>query len=256
MRSVDRNLDWDYWRADMYYPRAYPYTKKRVLIPTVKQAKRTKNGSKRGFYTGEVKFVDAELGGTAITNAWVTLNPTTLDTLSAIAQGTTESTHNGRTCYLRSVHLKGQVSVAAAEAVGIPASDRIFRLALVLNTDTKGAELVATNVYDAGQSNDVFAFRNLQHTSVIKVLWNKTYVMFPRNLNEGAVDSFAKGATRRVFEVNHTFKKPLRVLFSGTTAVVGSIVDNSLHFCACALVTSPTMLLDYQVRVRFTETAD
>ncbi len=207
----------------------------------------------RGYYRGEVKFVDSELNAAAITQSWQTLNPTTLDTLSAIAQGTTESTHNGRTCYIRSIHLKGQISVGALESETAPPSDRIARVCLVLSEDTKGTEVVAADVMDTGQSNDVFAFRNLQNTSVIKVLKDLTMTIRNGTMNEGAVNLFAQGTMRRHFKMNYRFKKPLRVLFSGTTAVVGSIVDNSLHIVACNLVTGPTMQLDYQCRVRFSE---
>ncbi len=237
---------------DYMYPpyniTSFPARKKRRKLrqPTFK------SGRRYGAFRSESKFSDSQLVGTAIATSWTTQNPTTLDSLSAVAQGTTESTHLGRTMYMTSIHMRGQVILDVAESEGAPPSDVTVRIAIVLDTDTKATEVTATDVYDAGQTSDIFAFRNLQHTSRLKVLRHKLITLHPFNLNEGSINLFANGNRVRDWQFNYTFKKPVRVLFSGTTAVVGSIVDNSLHFVTIATASGAT--ITYQSRLRFKDT--
>lgn len=206
---------------------------------------------RRGWYKGEVKFSDHQLADTAMSTSWQTLNPTTVNTLSGIAQGTTESEHLGRTAYLRSIHMKGTITLPLTESTAGPSGDEQVRIALVLSQETQGTELDPVDVFDVGQTDDLLAFRNLQEISRIKVYFDKTYVLRPQEMNEGSVNLFAHGARIIHFQINRRFKKPLRVLFSNTSTAVGSIVDNSFHFCCIADTTNPTVR--YQVRVRFTE---
>ncbi len=206
-----------------------------------------------GFHSSETKFKDAELGITTITSSWATYNPTTLDSLTSVAQGSTESTHLGRTMYMVSLHLKGEFFYVASESQTAPIAGAVIRYVIVMDTDTKGAEVTATDVFDAGQTEDVFAFRNLQHTSRLKVFVDRSFVINPNNTNEGAVNVFANAAVRRTFKVNLKFKTPIRVLFKGLTAVVASVVDNSFHFLALSPA-GAVISVQYQVRLRFKDT--
>ncbi len=202
-----------------------------------------------GGYGSETKFVDSEVTATNVTSAWTTINPTTKDCLNAVVQGTSESEHLGRTLYITSIHLRGSFLLPTLESTVAPFNEVIYRFCLVLDTDTKGVELVATDVMDVGQTADVFAFRNLQHTSRIRVLKDTTKVMKVMQVNEGAVNLFAHGGIRQQFKWHYKFKQPMRVLFNGTTAVVGSIVDNSLHFIVISADTN--LQVEYQCRMRF-----
>ncbi len=211
--------------------------------------RRYSSGSKLGYSTSELKFADSEVSVLAIAATWGALNPTTLDCLNAVVQGPGESEHLGRTMYMTSIHIKGFFKKVKQETGADPTADIILRLALVLDTDTKGAEVTASDVMDTGGSSDIFAFRNLQHTSRLKVLKDFTVVMRQTNMNEGAINVFAHGERRMKFKMHYRFKKPIRVLFSGTTAVVASIVDNSLHVVGIASLTGVTVT--YQCRLRF-----
>ncbi len=208
---------------------------------------------RNGGRGSETKFVDSEVTPSSITTSWIVLNPTTKDCLTAVAQGTTESEHLGRTMYITSIHIKGLFIRSVLESSTIPVGAYQCRFVIVLDHDTKGAEVTPSDVMDIGQSNDILAFRNLQHTSRLMVLKDKQFVINPTASNEGAVNLFATGEVRRVFKFNYTFKQPIRVLFSGTTAVVGSIVDNSIHFLVvCSENGAGTC--EYQCRVRFKDT--
>ncbi len=233
------------------------YRKRRLALPTIYQRSGWKKRKGYGYLGGgigsETKFKDSELVATAVPTVWTTLNPTTLNCLSAVAQGTTESEHLGRTMYITSIHLKGAFLRNLAEGGTTPQGDYHVRFLIVLDTDTKGVELDADDVMDIGQTADIFAFRNLQHTSRLKVLADRQYVIRPWMVNEGATNAFANSEARRTFKFNHKFKKPMRVLFSGTTAVVGSVVDNSLHFVVISSE-SGVGTVDYQCRLRFKDT--
>ncbi len=231
-------------------------TSYRYVHPKIKKRKVSRPHvtlkSHTGYYGTETKFRNNQLTTTALSTSWQTLNPTTADTLTAVTQGTSESQHLGRTMFMTSLHLKGEFFVTVAESATTPAPDAVVRYAIVLDTDTKGTEVTATDVFDASQTTDRFAFRNLQHTSRLKVFHDRTFMMRPVNMNEGAINLFAHGTRTHQFSVNLHFKKPIRVLFSGTTAVVGDIVDNSFHFVCIS--SGAAVSVSYQVRLRFKDT--
>ncbi len=233
------------------YNRRAPTKRGRGPFGKYSRTKRRKYsiGSKLGYSRTELKFADSTLNAATIGATWAPLNPITKDCLNAVVQGPGESEHLGRTMYMTSIHLKGFFKKVKQEAGADPTGDIILRLALVLDTDTKGAEVTATDVMDTGGTSDTFSFRNLQHTFRLKVLKDHTIIMRQFNLNEGAVNTFAHGERRVKWAMNHRFKTPIRVLFSGTTAVVGSIVDNSIHLIAIATLTGVT--LTYECRLRF-----
>lgn len=227
--------------------------RKRSRVPTTRKRGRLMGPKLHYGYAGsETKFADSELIAN-LNTTWATRNPTTKDSLTSVAQGSGESTHLGRTMYMTSFHMKGEFVLAAAESGGAPQNDVVTRYVVVLDTDTKGTEVVAGDVMDTGQATDVYAFRNLQHTSRLKVLADKCFIMRPYVVNEGSPNLFAHGATRRKFQFNIKFKRPIRVLFSGTAAVVGDIVDNSLHF-VCISNGGSAVSVDYQCRLRFKDT--
>ncbi len=227
--------------------------RKRKFPGTGVFAKKSRFGYLGGGSGSEKKFVDSEVTASAITTSWIVLNPTTRDCLTAVAQGTTESEHLGRTCYITSLHLKGIFIRSTLESSTVPVGAYQCRFVIVLDTDTKGAEVTPSDVMDTGQVNDILAFRNLQHTSRLRVLKDKQFVINPSATNEGSINLFATGEMRRTFKFNYTFKTPLRVLFSGTTAVVGSIVDNSIHFLVIASENGAGTC-EYQCRMRFKDT--
>ncbi len=203
-----------------------------------------------GYSKTELKFRDNEVVAGAMTPAWTASNPSSFDCISGVGQGNGESNHLGRTMYIVSIHVKGQVIYNTGESDVGPVEDVIGRVCLVLDTDTNATEIIATEVMDAGQTQDTFAFRNLQHTSRIKVLADKMMVFRPINMNEGSINLFANGAIHKPFTFNYRFKKPIRVLFSGTGAAVSDIVDNSLSIVTCCTA-SGFLTVNYQSRLRF-----
>ncbi len=231
----------------------YTQGRKRLAKPSYKSGKRYKKTTIRyGYFGSELKFSDSEVLLQPMTETWGTLNPTGRNSLSAVAQGTSESEHLGRTMYITSIHLRGTLDFLFGESKTGPEPTPDCRFAIVLDTDTKGVQAAATDVMDVGQTKDILAFRNLQHTSRLKVMHDRRFIIRQVEMNEGSVNLFAHPTTRVKWQFHKRFNPPIRVLFSGTTAVVGSIVDNSFHFIQISTTTD--MRVEYQCRLRFKDT--
>ncbi len=93
-----------------------------------------------------------------------------------------------------------------------------------------------------GLTDDTLSFRNLQFTKRFRVLWDRSWKINRKQTNEGAINLFATGnETTALMTFNRRFKTPISVTCSGTTAVVGSITDNSLHIIGVANSTLPLL---------------
>ncbi len=207
------------------------------------------NARTGGFLGMERKFFDVELNADQFSTTWATEEPATTN-LSAVAQGDGESNRDGRKYVIQSIHIKGVLGAAVQESQTTPPSDIFARLVLVVDTQTNGAQLTATDVMDGGQTNDVLSFRNLQFTKRFKVIWDRTFVIKRPNTNEGAANLFASASVvTGSFKINHAFKGGLSVTMSGTTADIANVTDNSIHMIAVA--DSTAGLISYQSRIRF-----
>ncbi len=203
-----------------------------------------------GGYLGlENLFQNYQIAATAFSTSWGLLNPTTFDCISVAAQGQAENQYQGKQYHINSLHIKGEVTRQPLEGQTTPASSLKCRIAVVQDTNTNGAALTPGDVFDTSQTDDLFAFRNLQHTKRFKVLMDKTITLSPIAMNEGGVNSFAMSQVRRTFKFNRNFKVPLQINMKGTTAVVANVVDNSIHVIGIADDASVT--IEYQARMRF-----
>ncbi len=202
----------------------------------------------------EIKFADAELAAEAFTAAWVAKNPAgtgMTDSISVPVVGTGEENRDGRVYYIHSIHVHGKIQLPGTESDAAPQGGPTYaRLCLVWDTQTNAAEITATDVMDAGGTDDTMSFRNLQNSSRFIVLKDKTFVLRPAQGNEGAVNVFYKAFNDVRFKWNKSFKKPIKVRCVGTTADVASVSDNSLSIIGIANNTNIT--LEYQSRLRFT----
>ncbi len=202
-----------------------------------------------GFLGKELKFFDVDENAGVFTTTWAVQEPDTTN-LTAVAQGDGESNRDGRKYAMHSIHLKGMVSFPTTESATAPVADSSVRLVLVLDTQTNGAQLTATDVMDGGGSVDLLSFRNLQFTKRFKVLWDKLITVKPQGTNEGAINLFANSNTQRLFSFNKKFAKPIPVTMKGTTADIANVTDNSIHLIVVG--TDASLNLQYQSRLRFT----
>jgi len=205
-----------------------------------------------GFVGRELKFSDLEMTNQAFSGSWGTLEDSTADSLTGIGQGNGESQRLGRKYSIQSLHIRGFVEVAQVESQTAPLDDILARLVVVWDQQTNGAQLTATDVMDAGLTDDINSFRNLQHTGRFRVLKDKTFrIALNSQTNEGAINLFAAPKIEIPFKMNFDFKKnPIVVTTSGTANQITAVSDNSIHLIGIA--TSTRALINYQVRVRFT----
>ncbi len=206
-----------------------------------------------GGYLGlERKFADFESDGDAFATSWAMMEDGTILSVAGVAQGNGESNRIGRKMSIHSIHIRARLTSLKQEAATdpVPAS-YVGRFCLVMDTQTNGAQLTATDVFDNGQTDDILSFRDLQNSTRFRVLWDRKFSISTQQMAQGGIDLFAHGAlSGPIMTYNRQFKKPINVLYSNTTNVIASVVDNSLHIIGIA--NSTNILLSYQCRIRFT----
>lgn len=235
-----------------------------VVITPVKRPRRRPPGAGRlaprrlnirtaGFLGVERKFADFEADGDAFATTWATMQDGTIKSISAVAVGNTESTRVGRVYNITSLHMRGFMKVTQAETQSAPSVYSICRILIVHDTQTNAVELTPLDVVKAGTANIYLAFRNLQQTKRFRILMDKTVVLRPNGqATEGAVNTWGSGNNVTHFKFNRTFKKPIKVTCKGSTAVIGSIVDNSIHVIGITSDLGLTPSMSYHARIRFT----
>lgn len=218
-----------------------------------------KNARTGGFIGLEKKFLDNNVTAVPLIGTWTggELDPTAGATLalSAIAQGDGESNRDGRKATLTSVVLNGYINIPQVESKVSPNDDIIVNLAMVLDTQTNGAQLNAEDVFSefATGPKDVNSYRNLQYVKRFKVLKQKKFCIKVSQamMNEGGINLFSNGAVKYPFKMSYKFKKPIDVNHSATTATVAAITDNSIHIIGIADPIGAAPTIDYTSRVRF-----
>lgn len=242
------------------------YRKKPMIVhqrwavqPRVQPPRRPLNARIGGFLGIEKKFIDGTIALTNISTTWTgaEIDPTTLVSLTAVAQGDGESQRDGRQYKVQGIQVRGQISFGAVEADALPQGDFPVRIIMVHDKQTNGAALNAEDVMVlSGVGDDVNTFRNLQFVKRFQILREKTLVLKRTNaVNEGAVNSFASGACVQNFKMSYKFKKDngLQVNMSGTTGVIGNVTDNSVHMIAVTNISGggDGPRIKYQFRTRF-----
>ncbi len=205
-----------------------------------------------GFVGMELKFVDTTRSQVAMATAWTSILPSApvMNCISAPGIGTGESERDGRVFVIKSIHVRGTVSVVGVEASAAPIADDEWRICVVWDTQTNATAMAGTGVMDAGSTNDVNSFRNLQFSRRYIILYDSGYRRLPRpNTNEGAVNMFAANTVTVPWHMNKSFKDGIKVETVGTTAAVASISDNSISVIGVASQTG--VLVSYESRCRF-----
>jgi hypothetical protein len=214
------------------------------------------NARTGGFLGIEKKFYDTSLSAAVLTApidaSGGEHNPSATVTLNTVAQGDGESNRDGRQISMDSIYVKGNVFIDLTANQSVSVQAGIVFIALVLDTQTNGAALNSEDVFknQAGSSRLAASpLRNLQFTSRFKVLEQVQAVLKdPQSVYDGT------NIERDGFDVPFTFYKKLgglKVTYSGTTAAISNIIDNSLHIIAYTTSTDLTPLLYYQARLRF-----
>lgn len=202
---------------------------------------------------GEQKFTDTEQVATALSAVWAVYHPTDMGCLSAVAQGDGQSNFDGREYHITSYSMNGTFIFSALEAQSLSNGGKTYLVRCIIGVDTQtnGAEVVPADVVDTGSTNDLFAFRNLQTGNRFRILKDTLYKIQPRVTDESdGPNTYAWGNARCLLNFRHIFKKPLKVVTSGTTAVVANLPRNSLFLIAISNVNGVGSI-EYRSRMRF-----
>lgn len=166
----------------------------------------------------ELKFFDTTLSFLFDTTGEV---PAT-GQLALIPQGDTESTRDGRECVIKSIHLRGHMTLAPGAAATISGNTHLY---LILDTQCNGAAAAVTDVFTADTL--AIAQRNLANSDRFQILKHWVWAWNP---TAGATTAF--NTMNKPFEY---FKKcNIKMQFSSTTGAITEIRSNNIFLIAGA----------------------
>lgn len=206
--------------------------------------------------SNELKYIDWALVDSTINSTTDCSSgeqdPSGASCLNGIAQGDTEETRDGRQAYLHSLRVDGVIRAPTQVGItGSPPDASVVFVAIVLDTQTNGAQLNSEDVFvnEGGNTGTCpFPHRNLKYIQRFKVLSQKTFVLKPQAYAFNGTNKDLVGTAQRF-----CFEFPLGfpVLHNGTGNTISSIVTNSLHVIAFS-DNKWSSTISYNSRVRFT----
>lgn len=204
-----------------------------------------------GYFGLEYKFIDYEKDTSLVTTvAGAEVDDTTAGSCSSIAQGDGESNRDGRKAVLKSWYVSGAVKLEQKSAQTTSLDARVVTIYGVLDTQTNGAQLNSEDfLKDPSTATlDFLAVRNLENSKRFKTIFKERCVLkYPSAQSDGSANTGEFNGDYYLFDVNKKLDVP--VTFTGTTATVASISDNSLHIIA--VTSGDSVKLQYISRVRF-----
>lgn len=211
---------------------------------------------------GSVATKIANVGGTIATGGWKNkgeLKTVDLDTanyqfdttgsvtpLNLIAQGTDNTTREGRQVVITSCHIRALIQPTQAAS-----QPSLCRWLLVWDKQPNGALATVANILkqDSGSVSSSQNPLNLDNRERFIVLRDKGYSTGNQNLT--ATTAVADSTT---YYVNEYVKINAKTTFSGTTAAIGSIATGALLLVTIGNRASPNAyLLGAGTRTRFTD---
>lgn len=208
-----------------------------------------------GYLGMELKFVDYGYSAVLAAPADATggeADPGTALALNSIAQGDGENQRDGRRATIKSAYVTGIVSFGASQDQPDPDSAPTVFIALVMDSQTNAAQLNSEDVFTNPGASALTAaspLRDLQYSQRFKVLDSVCIDNWFKYGQTDGVSTASYNGPSRAFKLSWT--GDMITNFVGTTAVVGSIADYSLHVVAYCTTTENAPTLSYNSRVRF-----
>ncbi len=198
----------------------------------------------------ELKYRLFDRAAQVVGTSWVTANPATVASLSAVLQGIQKNARIGSVVKIKSIHIKGNFAVVAAKNITDPSTATTARFALILDSNTGGAQAVTSEVFDEAATVNVLCMRNLSFTSRYKTLYDKSVVIHPAITNVTAT-TYTEAEATVPFEIYHEFKPPLRVKYNGTGDTYASVQQNGINFLAVSDNSDNKCYVQYHARIRY-----
>lgn len=194
----------------------------RALVRGRKAIRRYRAGYSRigGYYgrffpgSTELKFLDTSLSGTIDATGEVAPGGGTSTGIVLIPQGVTESTRVGRKCTIRSIQMKGTMSL------GTTTSSSLYLMTLIWDKQANGAYPAYTDVFEDGT---ITSHLNLANSGRFVVL--KRWAGTIRNLTYNDTGA-AYGANSMMLKYYKKCNIPIE--FSSTTGAITEIKSNNL----------------------------
>jgi len=237
-----------------------PAKKKAVAkkAPAARKSKKPALNARTGGLLGiELKYFDtSKLSFTAAQSTDATggeADPTTILCLNGVPQGDTSSSRDGNIIGMKSLQVVGNVRVDKMLNQTAPKDIPSVYIAVVLDTQTNGAQLASEDVFqNPGASMFLAAspLRNMSYTSRFRVLGaQKVELAQPTMSWDGT--NFEVNGQSQAFEFFIDLKGMKTRFQSGTTTgYVGTIVDNSIHVIAFQNSADYLAEVSYQARLR------
>lgn len=174
--------------------------------------------------------------------------------LSAPAQGDTASSRDGFKIVAKSIQVEGVLSAAAQTDQTVADRSSSWYIALVLDTQTNGAQLnsedVFVNVTGVGLAS-IAPLRNMSYTERFKVLKVKRLRAPPLAISYDGTNLEQQGFAIPFKMFVNLGALPIKFTAGSTTANVSGVVDNSIHLIVYASDTALNPLINYNARLRF-----
>jgi len=218
---------------------------------------KTRNLRTAGYIGIEKKFYDtaysASVPGVAADCTGAEADPTTVNSVSAPAQGDGEQNRDGKKIVAKYLSIKGMIQLANQINQTALAPPVEVKVAIVLDTQTNAAQLNSEDVY----KNQVAAIqtlpqsnRDLEYGVRFKILKEDNFMLEPKHSTWDGTNIEVAGA-KAAFDW-YIPLKDLVINFNGTaTAGVASVLDNSIHVIAYASSATLVPTLQYNSRLRF-----
>jgi len=213
------------------------------------------NAVTAGYLGIETKFYDTFLQAATIAGAVDATggeyDPTVTEMISTPPQGDGESDRDGKRIIITSVQVKGTISKAALEnSVDPPPPDCAF-LALVLDTQSNGAQARSEDVFinpvnDAAGNTE--PLRNLLFANRFRILKSEKINLDYRAVSVEGDNLHSAPGLMQNFE--WFVPLDLQVNFNGgTTNVIANVIDNSLH--VMGFTRQGVAVMSYNARIRY-----
>lgn len=193
--------------------------------------------------SGEKKWLDTAASATSIGTTG-TIIASSLNLLSA---GTGESQLVGRKMTIKTVQLKGNITVASASNATLSnlVEDIYTDVYLLLDKQANGAAATIANVF---QNTDIRTFKDLENSKRFSVL-KKWQVRCHRDVNHDGTSYFVGAVQEPMEELYHPCT--IDIDYGATpSGVIGDVKSNNLFLAGFTSNGSATTI-DYRVRVRY-----
>ncbi len=194
-----------------------------------------------GMSQGEMKFHDVDLDD-AVVAAGLNITPS----VNLIAQGITESTHNGRKATIKGIQWRYRVTLPEVDDSANPPTPDTIRVIMYLDTQCNGVTAVGLDILE---SADVHAFRNLSNGGRFQILHDKLITLNYVTMAAGAA------GTQSVTEVvrEHSFYKKVNIPieWNDTTGAITEIRSNNIGVLLLGF--TGACGFNSKIRLRFTD---